>query len=138
MGSISRGEKVTEAAHRMEMMGIHPDTIKQFQNEGKVSRSEPPLGRLFWVEGWDLDRIEQFEEDHNALVYLMIRSQTEFGLMDSYLFVSDYPEEWEEDRADILAGQVLAYVFNHDAPDCSEFGAIGIEKTPAASVLRTW
>lgn len=138
MGSISRGEKVAEAAHRMEMLGIHPDAIKQFQNEGKVSRSEPPMGGLFWVEGWDLDRIEQFEEDHNALVYLMIRSLTQFGLMDSYLFVSDYPEEWEEDRADILAGQALAYVFNHNAPDCSEFGAIGIEKTPAASILRTW
>ena len=84
-----------EALARMKMLGIFPETIKQFDREDKVSISEPPFGAFYWAEGWDLDRIEQFEEDHNALVYLVIRSYTTHGKMDDYLYVSKYEEEWE-------------------------------------------
>ena len=42
------------------------------------------------------------------------------------------------DRDDLRHGQTCAYVYNHDAPDCSELGAIGIEGTPAAGLRRTW
>lgn len=59
------------------------------------------------------------------------------GEMESYLYVSDYPEEWEMDRADISYGQQCVYVYNADYPDFSEFGSIGIELTPAAGLRRT-
>ena len=65
-----------EALARMRLLGIFPETIKQFDRDGKVGISEPPFGAFYWAEGWDLDRIEQFEEDHDALVYLVIRSYT--------------------------------------------------------------
>lgn len=73
-----------------------------------------------------------------ALVYLVVRSYTTFGKMDCYLYVSDYTEEWAQDRDDIKEMQPLAYVYNHDMPDCSEFGCIGIAGTPAAGLRRTW
>ncbi len=58
--------------------------------------------------------------------------------MDAYLYVSDYKEEWEMDRADQEAWQQVAYVVNWDAPVYSEFGSIGLKKTPAAGLLRVW
>lgn len=136
--NVSREVKMEEAVSRMKMLHIFPETIRQFQEDGKVSISEPPVGAFFWMEGEDLDRVLDFEEKHNALVYVAIRSYTAFGKMDCFLFVSDFPEEWSMDREDIGQGQVLAYCFNYDMPDCSEIGSIGVAPTPAAGLRRTW
>lgn len=136
--NVNTEEKKTEAVARMKRLGIFPQTIEQFQDEGYVSISEPLFGAFYWAEGEDLERIRQFEEEHNALVYVVIRSYTNIGKLDSMLFVSDYPEEWQLDRDDMQYKQQMAYVYNHDAPDCSEIGAIGIERTSAAGLRRTW
>ncbi len=136
--NASREAKTEEAVKRMKMLGIFSETIRQFQEDGKVSISEPPFGAFFWAEGLDLDRILGFEEKYNALVYVAIRSHTTIGKIDSFLFVSDHPEEWEMDREDIRHRQAIAYCFNYDMPDCSEMGAIGVASTPAAGLRRTW
>lgn len=135
---ISIDEKRAEAITRMKMLGIFPDTIRQFKKDGLVSISEPPMGAFFWAEGEDLERIRKFEESHNALVYVTIRSYTSIGKLDDFLFVSDYKEEWQMDREDIEKGRALSYCFNHDSPFCSEMGSIGIVKTPAAGLRRIW
>lgn len=136
--NISREEKKIEALARMKMWGIYPPIVKQFKNDDLISESAPPLGACFWIEGEQLARVRGFEEKHDALVYHVIHSFTSIGEMESYLYVSDYPEEWEQDREDIAARQQLCYVFNHDMPDCSEFGSIGVALTPAAGLRRTW
>ena len=137
---INRVEKKVEAVARMQMLGIFPDTIRQFEKEDLVSISEPSFGAYFWAEGEELERIREFEKKNNALVYTAIHSYyRELGKMTSYLFVSDYKdEEWEMDRNDIEHGQVLAYVYNHDEPIFSEFGSIGIKLGAAAGLLRIW
>lgn len=135
---MTRDEKKIEAIARMKKAGIFPQTIKQFEEEGYVSISEPPVGAFFWAEGEDLQRIRDFEEKYNALVYLVIRSYTNLGKMDSYLYVSDYEEEWERDREDLENKEPLVYVYNHDMPDCSEFGRIGVRCSIAAGLLREW
>ena len=113
--------------------------LPTLEREDLVSISEPPFGAFFWVDEEDKKRIQQFEQEYNALVFVVIRSYTNIGKMDSYLFVSDYrEEEWEMDRDDLRHGQTCAYVYNHDAPDCSEIGAIGIVGTPAAGLCRVW
>lgn len=136
--NVTREEKMAEAIKRMKALGVFNPTIKQFKDDGYISISEPPFGAFYWAEGDDLKRIREFEEQNSALVYLVVRSYTTIGKMDSYLYVSDYPEEWEQDRADIKDGQPLVYVYNHDAPDCSEFGCISVALTPAAGLRRTW
>ena len=136
--NIGREAKKAEAVERMKALGIFPETIRQFEREDYVSVSEPPFGAFFWADGEDLQRIHEFEEQHNALVYLIIRSYTNLGKMDSYLYVSDYDDEWERDREDLKHKEPLCYVYNHDMPDCSEFGCIGVEKTCAAGLCRTW
>ena len=137
---ISNEEKKAEAIERMKALGIFPQTIRQFERDGYVSISEPPFGAFYWAEGRDLEHIRQFEAEHNALVYMAIRSYTNIGKMDSYLFVSDYVEEWEADRQSIRNPDngLFAYVHNHDAPDCSEMGYIGVVPTVAAGLRRTW
>ena len=110
--NVTREEKMAEAIERMKALRVFKPTIKQFKDDGYISISE--------------------------LVYLVVRSYTTFGKMDCYLYVSDYTEEWAQDRDDIKEMQPLAYVYNHDMPDCSEFGCIGIAGTPAAGLRRTW
>ena len=136
--NIDREAKKAEAVERMKALGIFPETVRQFEREDYVSVSEPPFGAFFWADGEDLQRIREFEEQHNALVYLIIRSYTNIGKMDSYLYVSDYDDEWERDREDLKNKEPLCYVYNHDMPDCSEFGCIGTRRSIAAGLLRTW
>ena len=138
MMSVTREDKKAEAIARMKMFGVFGPTIKQFEKEDYISISEPPFGAFYWAEGEDLNRIREFEEQNDALVYLVVRSYTNIGKMDSYLYVSNYPEEWEQDREDIKEGQQLAYVYNRDMPDCSELGCVGLALTPAAGLRRTW
>ena len=92
--NISIEEKKAEAINRMKVLGIFPETIKQFEREGKISRSDPPVGAYYLVEGEELEAVRKFEQEHNCLVYTVVRSYTSIGMMDSYLFVGDDREEW--------------------------------------------
>ena len=136
--NISIEKKKAEAIIRMKELGIFEQTIEQFDKMDKISLSEPPFGAFFWIEGEDLERVREIEQKNNILVFVAIRSYTTVGKMDSFLFVSDYPEEWEADRELLKNGEALAYVYNYDMPDCSEVGHIGIERTVAAGLRRTW
>lgn len=82
--NISREEKKIEAIERMKRLGIFSETIKQFEQEDLVSISEPPVGAFFWIEGEELEQMRRFEQRYNALVYVIIRSYTTIGKMDSY------------------------------------------------------
>ena len=130
--NISREEKKIEAIERMKKLGVFPETIKQFEHEDLVSISEPPVGAFFWIEGEEFEEMKRWEQDHNALVYVIIRSYTSIGKMDSYLYVSDHKDEWQQDRAMLKRNETFAYVINRDMPDCSELGSIGIRRTIAA------
>lgn len=136
--TISREEKKIEALARMKLWGIYPPIVKQFKEDDQISESAPPLGACYWLDEEQMARVREFEERNNALVYHVIHSFTNIGEMESFLYISDYPEEWEQDRADIKDGQQLVYVFNKDMPDCSEFGSIGVAITGAAGLRRTW
>lgn len=136
--NVSREKKIQEAIDRMKALDIYGEIIESFREDGKVSLSEPPFGAFYWLEGEDLERINKFEEEYNAVVYVAIRAFTEIGKMDAYLYVSDHEEEWPSDREDIANKEVMSYVYNHDMPDCSEFGYIGLERTVAAGLKRIW
>lgn len=134
---ISKEKKKAEAVSRMKKIGIFPETIRQFKKDDLVSISEPPFGAFYWAEGKDLETLRAWEEKHNALVYVVIRSFTEIGVLDSYLYVSDFEEEWELDRDDLRRNEAMAYVYNKDEPMFSEYGTIAFERTIAAGLRRT-
>lgn len=139
MAQVSIEKKREEAVKRMKLLKVFPKTIQQFAGKHHyVSISEPPFGAFYWASGEDLERIQKFEKEYNAVVYMVIRSYTSIGKMDSFLYVSDHEDEWADDAEDIKQMQAYAYVYNHDAPDCSEIGMIGMRHTSAAGLARIW
>ena len=134
---VSREIKKVEAIKRMKAMNIYSDAIKQFKNSDIVMVSEPPLGGLFWLNDEEKEMVSKFEQENNALVYLVVRSFTNLGIMDNIFYVSDYQDEWEMDNADLNENYACVYVINHDMPDCSEFGTIAW-KSVGGGVLRVF
>ena len=135
--NVSFEEKKQEAIARMKQLGIFNQTIKQFESNNLISRSEAPFGACYWVEGEELESIRKFEAEYNALVYTVIRTFYMDGtIMDSYLYVSDHPEEWEDDWADINDWIPYAYVANYQESDFSEFGRIQVMLGMAGGLLR--
>lgn len=124
---VSMENKKKEAIRRMEDLDIYSETINQFETEDLVSYSEAPLGANFWLNKEQREIVKKFEEEYNALVYFIVRTETEFGTLDSFLYVSDNDEEWEMDNEDLKDGYVVAYVYSYDAPEFSEFGGITVQ-----------
>lgn len=124
---IPRELKLKEAIKRMKALNIIDDAIEQFAESGQIMVSEPPYGGLYWINEELETLVKEFEEKNNAVVYMVVRSYTEFGKMDAFLFVCDYAEEWEIDNEDIAARYPLAYVHNYDTPEFSEFGCIEVK-----------
>lgn len=133
-------EKKKEAVDRLRMLGIYKNNIAEFEEKGSIFSSDPPAGGLYRANETQLGFVREFEAETEALVYMIVRSYTAFGRMDCFLFVSNYPEEWEEERKSLESPSkgVLAYVYNYDAPECSEHGDIGLERTAAEGLIRIW
>lgn len=135
---ISMSEKKIEAINRMKKWGIYTPIIEGFDKYDLVAESAPPIGACYWLDDEQLKRVQEFEDKYDALVYHVIHSYTEFGELESYLYVGDEIEEWEYDRADIPQGIAFSYVHNLSAPELSEFGSIGVVKTPADGLKRIY
>ena len=135
---MTREEMKSEAVARMRQLHLCPETIRQFERENLISESAPPFGACFWLNEAQRERVRELETKYNILIYHVIHSFTTIGEMESYLYVDPYTEEWEDDRADLKEGTTVAYVYNCDDPELSEFGYIGIRLTPAAGLERTW
>ncbi len=80
--------------------------------------------------------ISEFEEKHNVTVYHVIYTNTSFGKLLNYMYVSNNQDEWELDIDDIKQGYALVYVNNLSDDNCSEFGSIGI-KNVFGGLIRT-
>ena len=85
----------------MKKLGIMEQPIKEFEEQGKVNLSEGP-GLLYWLNDEEQEMVRKFEEDSNGLVYHVIKTQMNFGLMYSFLYVSEHIEEWQMDMEDFL------------------------------------
>jgi len=67
-------EQHIEAVKRMGMLCVHDETIRQFAEEGRISKSEPPFGAFYWVDDKELEEIRSWEAEHGARVYMVVRS----------------------------------------------------------------
>ena len=124
---VSIENKKAEAIHRMQALDLYKAYIKAFKDNDEIFMSEMTGGVYeFGTNTALVAKVKEFEAEHNALVYHVIHTCTEFGELYTFLYVSDYEEEWELDNADIRAGYALAYVWNKDDEWCSEFGSVGV------------
>lgn len=123
---MERNIQKQEAIHRMKMLNLHGNVLREFEQEDRLNMSEYG-GFLYWLDSDQQAVVDEFEAEWNALVYHVIHSYTSIGEMLTLLYVSNYPEEWEYDRLDLADGYPLAYVKNLDDPYLSEIGSVGIE-----------
>lgn len=128
-------EMKQEAINRMKALNIYGPAIKQFDKDNIIMVSEPN-GGLYWADDAEMKMIKQFEDEHDAVVYIVVRQYFEFGKCDSLLYVSKYKDEWEMDNEDIRDDISMSYTVNHDWPDGSEFGSIGVRHF-AGGLIRT-
>lgn len=128
-------QQKAEALERMNILNMSKQCISAFKS-GKVWESEGP-GSLYEVNENEQKIINAFEAEHNALVYHMIHNvYREIGECYAILYVSDSPEEWEDDKTDLRDGYAFVYVKNMEDDFCSEFGSIGV-KPSIGGLVRT-
>ena len=127
--NVSIEMKRLEAIKRMKALKLYAPCIKAFEKRDEVQLSEMTGGLYEFSDDEELNaKVKAFEEEHNALVYHVIHTFTSFGELYSFLYVSDYEDEWEMDNDDIKDGYAMSYVWNKDDEWCSEFGSIGIQE----------
>ncbi len=115
-------EQVKEAVKRLRMLFEDESIADAFEKNGTVYLCDHPDGHPIPMPMEMMDDIRLFEKEHGSLVYLLIADSWSF----SYLYVSQYKEEWEPDVNDLGEGYPVAYVENLTDPECSEFGSIHI------------
>ena len=133
---VERAVKVREAVQRMQALAINQIAIEAFTKHKLIPICFNSVDKVYGLEPKNVDRIKNFEEQHNALVYFVIFTPTNFGDMESYLFVSDYEEEWEMDNEDIKDGYAMTWTENLTHPECSEFGSISFAPTESGGLKR--
>ena len=122
--NVDMKTKRQEAIKRMKMMQILPEAIRQFKDDGAIMVSEPPFGALYYITEKEQQEVAKFEQEYNALVYHVVRTYTEFGHLDSWLFVSDYPEEWDMENTNIKRNIVFTWTINRSVDWMSDMGSI--------------
>lgn len=129
MCKITRENKKEEAIKRMKVLGLFQPCINAFEKHDELQLSEHYGGLYEFNDDKELKaKVKEFEEEYDALVYHVIHTYTQFGELYNFLYVSDYEEEWEFDRADVRAGYAVAYVWNKSDEWCSEIGSIAVRE----------
>ena len=136
-----------EALKRLEILkekGLLKNVVDDFKKNDLIYYSEQTKmgGILYYCtqsNGADkyVKIIEEFEKEHNAIVYHAIHIFTEFGELLNLLYVSSYDEEYEQDKQDLKENYVFSYVINLDDEIFSEFGSIGYE-IKSGGLIRTY
>lgn len=126
-------EQKQECEERIKILGLYEDSInKLYINKrgylGQVSTKDIDL----------MEEINKFEKEHNAMVYYIIETLTSFGRLYAMLYVSNYSNEWEDDKTMLKDNQAYSYVWNSTNEYCSEIGLVGIEKHNGNIIERTF
>jgi hypothetical protein len=128
--------KRQEAIKRMEIIGIDKEYIGLFKDDGVVSVWERQNAVLKAVH-YDLEfysnetlkaKIKEFENQYEALVYMVQKTWTDFGELYAFFYVSNHIDEWENVEFDLKHESDLCYVWNETYEEDSEFGYIAFKK----------
>lgn len=121
-----------EALKRMAKLQLHKDCVKAFKEDNTVWMSED-IGYLYTLNDEQMKLVQDWEKETNNLAYHVIHNLTNFGELLTILYVSQYTEEWEMDRADIENSVYpvtpLTYVMNLTDEFCSEYGRVGVRSS---------
>lgn len=122
----NRVEMLDEAVKRMEMLGLRPDVISRFRADGRPDFAMEGGKQLPLMES-EKEMIRKLEGNNEYLVYVVIRNDSCYGKMTSYVIVSRHKCDWGLERNSLVENNtVLAYVHNSDVPRFSETGMLPV------------
>lgn len=124
--NITREIKKQKAIELMKQLDIYKPYIQGFEKNDTICYFEQFGGFWAYQEPELMEKIKEFEEEHNCLVYAVTHEYLEFGECYDFLFISDYEEEWDYTIEALSENKYIAcaYVWNKDDDLCSEFGSI--------------
>ncbi|MBO0441508.1 hypothetical protein [Candidatus Enterococcus ikei] len=97
-------------------------------NTGSGNNQVRYIPKLNWLTGEEKEIVKKFETESDGLVYHVVKTQTDMGIMYSLLYVCKTEEEWEIDHEDLEDLTQVCYVHNVSCPDFSEFGSCLFEQ----------
>ena len=100
-----------EAIKRMKLLQLHPNVIKEFQDENKLNRSEFCKGILYWITDEEQQLVNEFQKEHKGyLVYHIIKTETvDFGTVYDLLYVTPYEDEWSSEKEELKDNWIYSY-----------------------------
>lgn len=132
-------ERLKILQQKFKLMEI---VVNDFEDENLVYYSEYQnkffSATLYWLRNReDLVKIvEDVEKKNGILVYHSILTPTIYGAYFSMLYVSQYQDEWKNDKTELQEGLPMAYCINLADKEIAEFGGIQI-KGSMGGILRT-
>ena len=137
MAKVKREVKKAEAIRWMKILGVNPDVIKLFEDQDIVMACSGTTGTYLPLADPILEKqIREFEQKWDDLVYMVIRTPSIYGWLDSLLFIDNYSDEWGFLREELKEGYVLTWTINQDHPMCSDMGSIIVERTQSGGLIR--
>ena len=122
----TKEEQKAKAIEFMRTLDIYKPYIHGFEQSNRGCFFERFGG--YWVdqEPEIFAKMKEVEETYNCTVYAITHEYTEFGEMWSFLYVSQYTEDWEYSLTDYEDGSyyVASYVWNKSDEMLSELGDI--------------
>ena len=96
MPKVEREIKKAEAIRWMKILGVNEDIVKLFEDQDTVMACLGTIGTFLPIIDPKLEaQIHEFEQKWDYLVYMVIRTPSSFGWLDSLLFIDEYQDEWE-------------------------------------------
>lgn len=119
--------QMKEAIKRIKALDFIENVLKDFK-EGTVNKSERTgfPGILYWIDDEEKEMVKSWEDETGNLVYHVVKDNTKFGTMYSFLYISKYEDEWESDNIDLTKGMAIAFCLIGTDLDYGEYGSIGV------------
>ena len=132
-------EMKEEALCRMKEVIDYTDIIDYFEGTGLPQVYEPPYGASYSLEDDELENIRKIESSRHILVWGVIRCFMLYNkqevTVDCMLHVSQYKDEWEQEREDLRKGLPYVYTVMKEYP-VTDNGHINVYKSEGGTLLR--
>ena len=132
-------EMKEEALCRMKEVIDYTDIIDYFEETGLPQVYEPPYGASYSLEDDELENIRKIESSRHILVWGVIRCFMLYNrqevTVDCMLHVSQYKDEWEQEREDLRNGLPHVYTVMKEYP-ITDHGCINVYKSDGGTLLR--
>lgn len=131
-GIASDEEIKAEALKRLQKLNVMGTVVEGFKR-GKLFMSE--FGGILYDLNDKAAYAAAEAKSQGLLPYAVCRSQTNIGDMYTILAVSEDKEDWTAERPN-RNGECVAFVYNADHPECSNYGTVVIESANGG-LIRT-